>query len=81
MFCVLRFCSNKRSNSDTTVLLYISKSFILVVCGDKVRLETDFEFSWWLSESRTPHSVPEDASLIPGLTQWVKHPALPQAAA
>ena len=39
------------------------------------------EFLLWLSRLRTQHSVPEDASFIPGLTQWVKDPALLQAAA
>ena len=33
----------------------------------------------WLSGLRTPYSVHEDAGLIPGLTQWIKHPALSQA--
>ena len=36
------------------------------------------EFLLWLSGLR--HSVCEDAGLIPGLTQWVKDPVLPQAA-
>ena len=35
----------------------------------------------WLSGLRTQYSVRENAGLIPGLAQWVKNPALPQAAA
>ena len=39
------------------------------------------EFLLWLSRIRTQSSVLEDVGLILGLTQWVKDPALPQAAA
>ena len=39
----------------------------------------ELEFLSWLNESRTQHSVPEDAVLIPGLAQWVKDLVLPQA--
>ena len=39
------------------------------------------EFLLWLNWIKTWHSVCEDAGLIPGLTQRVKDPALPQAAA
>ena len=35
----------------------------------------------WLYGLRTQHSIREDADLIPGLTQWVKDLALPQAVA
>ena len=33
----------------------------------------------WLSGLRTQHSLHEDVGLIPGLTQWIKDLALPQA--
>ena len=39
------------------------------------------EFPLWLSRLRNQHSVCENAGSIPGLSQWVKNPALPQAVA
>ena len=39
------------------------------------------EFLLWISGLRMRHSVCEDANSMPGLSQWVKDPALPQAAA
>ena len=39
------------------------------------------EFPLWLSRLRTQCCLCEDAGLIPGLTHWVKDPALPQALA
>ena len=37
------------------------------------------EFPLWLRRLRTWRSVLEDVGSIPGLTQWVKNLALPQA--
>ena len=34
--------------------------------------KNELEFLLWLSRLRTQHSVQEDATSIPGLTQWVK---------
>ena len=45
---------------------------------ESYRNRMGMEFLLWLSGLR--HSVCEDAGLIPGLTQWVKDPVLPQAA-
>ena len=47
----------------------------------KVKKEYRAELPLWLRRLRTWHSLPEDASLIPGLAQWVKDLASPQAAA
>ena len=35
----------------------------------------------WLIKLRTRRNICENVGLIPDLTQWVKDPALPQAAA
>ena len=37
------------------------------------------EFLLWVRGLRTQHSDHEDVGSMPGLTQWVKDPVLPQA--
>ena len=37
------------------------------------------EFPLWLSGLKTQHCLCDNAGLIPGFTQWVKDPTLPQA--
>ena len=40
-----------------------------------------WEFSLWAWQVKKPTSIHEDAGLIPGLAEWVKHRVLKQAAA
>ena len=47
----------------------------LVIASKSLALEGP----WWLSWLGTRHSVYENVGLIPGLTQWVKDPALQEA--
>ena len=55
---------------------------LLFLCKITLKnLRVLLEFPLQLSRLRTQHSVYEDVGLIPGLTQWIKDPALPQAAA
>ena len=39
------------------------------------------EFPLWLNRLRIQHCLPKDVGSIPGLTLWVKDPAMLQAAA
>ena len=43
--------------------------------------EQSKEFLLWLSRLKTRYGVHDDTGSIPGLTQWVKDLALPQAKA
>ena len=49
-----------------------------IICSFNDKL---WSFPLWLSGLRTRHCLCEDVGLIPGITQWVKNLALPQAAA
>jgi len=46
-----------------------------------LKLKKQRELPLWLQALLTQWSVCEDAGLSPGLSQWVKDSALPQAAA
>ena len=61
------------------IKIRLSRMFNQVVQGH-LTVEKIGEVPLWLSRLRTWHSFRNDASLIPGITQWVKDPALPQAA-
>ena len=45
----------------------------------KKKPHQNVEFLLWFNGLGTRHSVHEDAGSVPGLTQWVKDPPLPQA--
>ena len=50
--------------------------------GNSMEKKKSFQKFWlWLFGLRTQHSVCEDVASIPGLTQWFKDLALPQAVA
>ena len=51
---------------------------MLIPLGIYSKKSIKVEFPLWLSSLRTRQSVHEDADSIPGLTQWVKNPSLPQ---
>ena len=72
-----KFICNFARVLQKEVAKFHSTLFLLTPC-ENVHI---LEFPLWLSRLRTPHGVHEDSGLIPGLSQWVKGPALPRAAA
>ena len=58
----------------------LEKFFYSMITSLLLKKEHTVDFPLWISGLRTWRCLPEDMGLIPGLTQWVKDPALPQIA-